>query len=402
MTAANLLHRQPESYAKKQDYEFHKTLGKGTFGVVRSAVRKSPDGPQNVAVKVISKHLLKDRHEVVMREIETVQGLDHPHIVKLVDWFESKDKFYLVFEEADGGELFDRLVKGRFSERVACNTIRVVVEAIAYMHHHNTVHRDIKPENILYRTPAEDANIVLVDFGIAAHLRDEDDTDLHGLCGSIGYAAPEVIARKGYGKQVDMWGIGVVTYAMLSGHAPFSSADPGLFRKQLEIGKIEFNGNCWDSISPEAIDFVKQCLMLDPENRITADDALQHSWLTESTYMASDDDISKGLRENYRSKWKVAMTTVRATQKFQHAAEIHQQGEPSSPLFSDDEDQPFTRDVNTTTRPDWVTSSADPSPPVEQRPRSASHDRSSSQGQQHHRWGWESLMAKFHAFRGTD
>lgn len=79
--------------AKKQDYTFHKTLGKGTFGVVRAATRNEPDGGQRkVAVKVVSKHLLKGHEEVVMREIETVQGLNHPHIVKLIDWFESKDK----------------------------------------------------------------------------------------------------------------------------------------------------------------------------------------------------------------------------------------------------------------------------------------------------------------------
>lgn len=123
-------------------------------------------------------------------------------------------QFYLVFEEAEGGELFDRLARGRFTEADACRTIWVVLDAIAYMHHHNTVHRDIKPENILYRTHAEDSNIVLVDFGIAAHIRNYEGTDLHGFCGSVGYAAPEVIAKKHYGKQVDIWGLGVVTYTM--------------------------------------------------------------------------------------------------------------------------------------------------------------------------------------------
>lgn len=76
------------------------------------------------------------------------------------------------------------------------------------------MHRDIKPENILFRTNAENANIVLVDFGIAAHLQSENDAELEGMCGSIGYASPEVINKKGHGKQVDMWGLGVVTYAM--------------------------------------------------------------------------------------------------------------------------------------------------------------------------------------------
>ncbi|WFD31474.1 calcium/calmodulin-dependent protein kinase [Malassezia sp. CBS 17886] len=338
MTVKTVLQRQPPSYGKKQEYSFHKTLGKGTFGVVRAATRQTANGPQKVAVKVVSKHLLKGHEEVVMREIETVRGLDQPHIIKLLDWFESKDKFYLVFEEADGGELFDRLSRGRFTEEDAKSTIYVVLEAIAYMHRHHTVHRDIKPENILYRTPADDSNIVLVDFGIAAHLRDtDDDHHLKGLCGSVGYAAPEVIARQGHGKPVDMWGLGVVTFAMLCGYAPFSSADPQLFRKQVAEGKIEFDNKYWQSVSAEAIDFVKRCLTLDPDRRITAEEALHHPWFA----MRRDDagDVSAGLRDNYRSRWKAAVSAVRATQRFGKAIQPREPcTEPPSPLYSDEDD----------------------------------------------------------------
>lgn len=151
-----------------------------------------------------------------------VQSLDHPHIVKLIDWFESVHyvrvrhsyQFYLVFEEARGGELFDRLARGRLTEREACMTIETILQAIAYLHSKNMVHRDIKPENILYRTENEGADIVLVDFGIATHLCPDNDAGLHDMCGSVGYAAPEVVEKKYYGKQVDIWGLGVVTYCM--------------------------------------------------------------------------------------------------------------------------------------------------------------------------------------------
>lgn len=144
------------------------------------------------------------------------------------------------------------------------------------MHHHNIVHRDIKPENILYRSEADDANIVLVDFGIATHLRHQNDTDLHDMCGSIGYAAPEVVAKKYYGKQVDMWGLGVVTFCMLCGFAPFSSADPALFRRQIESAEVKFDQKYWATVSDTGIDFVKRCLTRDPDERITSDEALQH------------------------------------------------------------------------------------------------------------------------------
>ena len=91
------LYDQPASYVKKQQYTFGKTIGKGTYGVVRSAVRTLPDHTtQPVAVKIIKKDLLKRQEHLIMQEIEMVRSLNHPHIIKLIDWFESKDKFYPV------------------------------------------------------------------------------------------------------------------------------------------------------------------------------------------------------------------------------------------------------------------------------------------------------------------
>lgn len=124
-------------------------------------------------------------------------------------------QYYLVFEAASGGELFDRILqKGKFTELDACRTLKAVLGAIQYLHHHQIVHRDVKPENILFRTKEEDANIVLVDFGIAQHLEAEDEL-LTNVCGSYGYAAPEILSKKGHGKAVDLWSLGVITYTML-------------------------------------------------------------------------------------------------------------------------------------------------------------------------------------------
>lgn len=314
---------QPPSYAKIERYTFHKTLGKGTYSVVRDATYHAPDGQEfKVAIKVIHKQLLRGNLDIVIREIETVRELSHPHVVKLLDWFESVDKFFLVFEEANGGELLDRLLdRGKFSEHDACRTIYALVEAVAYIHRHGIVHRDIKPENILYRTKAEDANIVIVDFGIAAHMRG-DDADLHGVHGSVGYVAPEVIFGDGHGKAVDMWGIGVVTYAMLCGFVPFSAADPVLFRTQLQRGTVEFSERYWENVSEAARDFTQRCLTADPERRITADEALQHKWFSEWLPLERESaDVSAGLRENYRTRLKGAIAAVRASKRMVHLTE---------------------------------------------------------------------------------
>ncbi|KAN0064850.1 Calmodulin-dependent protein kinase cmk2 [Thecaphora frezii] len=318
----DLLSRQPESYVKKKEYTFNKTLGEGSFGVVRSALWKAADPPINVAVKVIHKKILKGHNEIVKDEMDVLKGLDQPHVVKFLDWFESKDKYYLVFEEATGGELFERiLAKGRFTETDACQTIRAVLSAIQYLHHHHIVHRDIKPENILYRTKAEDANVVLVDFGIAAHMKDDEEV-LTTVCGSFGYAAPEILARKGHGKAVDMWSLGVITYTMLCGYTPFRSDDPATLAAETQRGRIEFHDRYWKNISSEAKDFVKACLTVDPKKRITADEAMEHSWFTSHSNAPSSHDISAGLRENYRQRWKSAIAAVRASTKFKTFAAI--------------------------------------------------------------------------------
>lgn len=322
MPLHNPLVRQPTSYVKKKQYDFGKTLGSGTFGIVKMATWKTATPPLNVAVKVISKKILRGHDEIVQGEMSVLKGLDQPHVVKLLDWFESKDKYYLVFEAATGGELFERILsKGRFTELDACRTLRAVLSAIQYLHHHNIVHRDVKPENILYRTEAEDANVVLVDFGIAQHLEVEDEL-LTNVCGSYGYAAPEILSKKGHGKPVDLWSLGVITYTMLCGYTPFRSDDPAKLAAETQRGKIEFHDRYWKNISTEAKEFVKACLTVDPSKRITADEALRHPWMVEHSDAQAAHDISIGLRENYRKRWKTAINAVRASTKFRTFAAL--------------------------------------------------------------------------------
>lgn len=236
-------------------------------------------------------------------------------------------QFYLVFEEANGGELLDRLLdRGRFSEHDACRTIHVLVEAVAHMHRHNIVHRDIKPENILYRTRSEDANIVIVDFGIAAHMR-ADESDLHGMYGSVGYAAPEVVMRYGHGKPVDMWGIGIVTYAMCvaanealwlrsvlvrrPGTVPQAArARHGRVQRQV-LGVCQQRGARLYRALPHAR---PREAHHGRRGAAAQGTCYAHQWFSEWLQREPESaDVSAGLRDNYRSRWKTAITAVRAT-----------------------------------------------------------------------------------------
>lgn len=272
----NRLHGQPESYDKKSKYRFGRTLGAGTYGVVREA--DSPNG--KVAVKIILKRNVKGNEQMVYDELALLQKLKHPHIVKFVDWFESRDKFYIVTQLATGGELFDRICEqGKFTEKDAAETIKQVLLAVDFLHRNQIVHRDLKPENLLYLTKDLDSDLVLADFGIAKML-DGKGESLKTMAGSFGYAAPEVMRKEGHGKPVDMWSMGVITYTLLCGYSPFRSENLQDLIRECSEAQVVFHERYWKDVSNDAKDFILHLIEPDPDKRWTSEEALGHIWLS--------------------------------------------------------------------------------------------------------------------------
>ncbi|RYP54730.1 hypothetical protein DL768_000554 [Monosporascus sp. mg162] len=281
------LQGQPESYERKSKYKFGRTLGAGTYGIVREA--DGPDG--KVAIKIILKKNVKGNERMVWDELDMLQRLQHPHIVRFVDWFESRDKYYIVTELATGGELFDRICEqGKFTEKDASQTIKQILGAVDYLHSKNVVHRDLKPENLLYLTKEPDSDLVLADFGIAKML-DAKDEVLTTMAGSFGYAAPEVMLKKGHGKAVDMWSMGVITYTLLCGYSPFRSENLQDLIDECSNAQIVFHERYWRDVSDDAKNFIMGLLQPDPDNRWTSQ--VRRSTLAVGYYRQQGIDISE-------------------------------------------------------------------------------------------------------------
>ncbi|KAI1461740.1 calcium/calmodulin-dependent protein kinase 1 [Annulohypoxylon moriforme] len=323
------LRGQPESYERKAKYRFGRTLGAGTYGIVREA--DSPNG--KVAIKIILKKNVKGNEKMVWDELEMLQRLKHPHIVRFVDWFESRDKWYIVTELATGGELFDRICEqGKFTEKDASQTIKQVLGAVDYLHNRNVVHRDLKPENLLYLSKEPDSDLVLADFGIAKMLDTKDEV-LTTMAGSFGYAAPEVMLKKGHGKPVDMWSLGVITYTLLCGYSPFRSENLQDLIDECSNGKVVFHERYWRDVSDDAKDFIMRLLQPDPDDRWSSQQALKHPWLSGEN--ASDHNLLPEIKAYIaKARLRRGIELVKLANRIE-ALKI-QEDDPENPDFTDE------------------------------------------------------------------
>ncbi|KAI8801989.1 calcium/calmodulin-dependent protein kinase type 1 [Cladochytrium replicatum] len=286
-------------------YAITKTLGVGTFGTVKECTKRA--NGTKYAVKIIDKSKVKGKEEMLLSEISVIEKLHHEHLVSLQDKYETERFYYIITDLATGGELFDKIVeKGSYTEKDAASLVRQILRAITYMHSNGIVHRDMKPENILFRDKVSD-HILITDFGLSKAV--DEGMELQTTCGTPNYAAPEILTRKGHGKPVDMWAIGVITYVLLSGYTPFWGDDQAsLFQCIMECD-YEFDEENWSQVSSSAKDFIAKLLLVDPEKRLTAEEAMAHVWLTRDADLATAD-----LLETYKKNFNAKRTFKKAVQ----------------------------------------------------------------------------------------
>jgi calcium-dependent protein kinase len=228
--------------------------------------------------------------EELESEVQNHLSMNHPHIARLCDVYESEDQVHLVIECMEGGDLLDRVTEQtRFSEAEASDALRQMLLALSYMHSHGIAHRDIKLENFVY-DKKDNAHLKLIDFGLSTTCDPSGQEKLDQSCGTLSYVAPEVLDNS-YTSQCDLWSLGVVGFTLLSGTSPFFGSESEQMQN-IRKAKFAMIPEIWKTISDEAKDFIFKLLEVDPSKRLTAQSALQHSWIRKSCDAAAPQSVA--------------------------------------------------------------------------------------------------------------
>ncbi|KAJ3406394.1 hypothetical protein HDV05_006022 [Chytridiales sp. JEL 0842] len=295
----------------EDDFELIENFGTGgrfhTVGLAKNRNTGHAVAVMRMGTKLLQHDPVSLR--TVHQALNKLTRIKHTCIVNIEKFYHNKNILSLIMDLAKGGELFDRLLTKRcFTETEARTVMIQVLLALEHMHANNITHRDFKLRNILLLSKLPtDLRLKISDFGVAKVVGEEAFMR-NILAESLDYVAPEALAatENSAESQVDLWSAGVALYIMLCGYAPFSPelAPPSL-SDQIKNGRIFFQSPYWDNISPQAKDLVSRLLTVDPANRLTATQALEHEWTAKvDAVMLPVDPEFKALFDGYRKRVK--------------------------------------------------------------------------------------------------
>lgn len=299
-SASNSGQPQLQQFHRKSigDWDFVRTIGAGSMGKVKLA-RHTETG-EKCAVKIVPRaaklyqrahandppaksveeaaQKQKEFDKEIARDKRTIREgalgrlLFHPHICRLYEIVPMTNHYYMLFEYVEGGQLLDYIVShGSLSEQYARKLARQIASALDYCHTNNVVHRDLKIENIMINVKGE---IKIIDFGLSNlympnHL-------LKTYCGSLYFAAPELLSAKPYvGPEVDVWSFGVVLYVLVCGKVPFDDPVVSALHEKIKKGHVEYPL----FLSKDCISLLSRMLVVDPTKRATLAEIIQHPWM---------------------------------------------------------------------------------------------------------------------------
>ncbi|XP_077997965.1 triple functional domain protein-like [Glandiceps talaboti] len=258
-------------------------IGRGRFSYVKKCVQLNTG--REVATKFISKKLMQQ--DQVENEIGILRTLQHPQICEYYDAFTTSQNLILVLELIPNGRLLDYIIsRPLFTESMAVGYLQQILQTLQYIHNCRIAHLDIKPENFVIVANNASCKVKLIDFGDAVHITSK--LYVHGLVGSPEFSAPELVNGHPVCLNTDVWGVGVLTYVMLSGVSPF--LDESVEETCVNIAKIDYSfpQEYFGNISQAAKDFLSCLLKEDPSERLSANECLENPWIQTASTMSVD------------------------------------------------------------------------------------------------------------------
>lgn len=290
-----LAHRHTSEFA--QVYEQKNELGSGVTGTVFLVTERRTQIDR--AMKTFNLAQMKPSQlKELTREMQLLRGIDHPNIIKLIETFEGDKRVILIMDLCRGGTLVSARGRARLRTEHAVKTVlHQLLQAIKFMHERGVVHRDIKLENIMFAgEQADDLKVVLIDFGFSVMERSVSRFGSRKRlfstnCGTAYYTAPEVL-RGQYGKECDVWSVGVMAFILLTGSPPFQGRTAAEIYDSIRANRADFTAKIWKQLHPSAARLVSNLLLTDVSKRWTADQALASEWF-ESIHLpwASGEDL---------------------------------------------------------------------------------------------------------------
>ena len=285
-------------------YKVISRLGDGSYGTVYLAMNLFTR--TNVAMKKINKVKENEIDEMeIKNEIDILKKLDHPNIVKILEFYSTEKAYYIITDYCSCGELYNQ-IKHQYTENQLAVLFYQLFSGLCYLHANNIVHRDLKLENILISEIERDKEtnknlfwIKIIDFGTAKIF--EKNKSEKAVVGSSYYIAPEVL-QKHYNEKCDTWSAGVILYMLIVGRAPFDGKDDDEIIENISKGEFNSKHRKLVSASNEVQDLVKKLLEVDPVRRLSSAQALKHPWFTKFKAKSLYNNIEKEKIEMYLNR----------------------------------------------------------------------------------------------------
>lgn len=309
---SNILEYRKISPAVK--YNYVKPIGEGAHGkvfLVQDKVSKELRAIKTFKKSIKTSFVVEQRIE---SEMAILEKIDHPHVIKIYEYYSTQDNFYFVSDYCKGGtlsKLYESeewkkdLTQKKYKSREIKTAVLMfqMLSAINYCHNINVMHRDLKPNNIMLDDKKKEGypNVKLIDFGTAKIFYNYLQ---YQFVGTPHYVAPEIIKGEGYNEKVDLWSSGVIMYLLLSGRHPFEGKTASEIYDRIKLGRFDIESEPFNNFSDPCKDLLKKLFKQNPSDRVSAGEALEHNWFEKNKIKQKitklDIKIIKRLLENIK------------------------------------------------------------------------------------------------------